>query len=198
MQTPYNVKAVKENIMERLTERRTAKTTDSSREGGSRRGDNMLQLVIQTSVSSLEIQKFNDMTDFDIQTSPGDVWEELNNFNCDYFDSQLTLENNMEKKYIKMTLPANEEENTSELVLKIKFFDLQPQQEEGEEDQEEDEFEEPRRLRVRFTKKRGDLRRWYEIFGEMQETVFDDLLLAPRLHQEGENLTAESDEQLSN
>jgi serine/threonine protein kinase len=97
MQTPYNVKTIKENIMERLTERRTAKTTDSSREGSSRRGDNMLQLVRQTSVSNLEIQKFNDMTDFDIQTSPGDVWEELNNFNCDYFDSQLTLENNMEK-----------------------------------------------------------------------------------------------------
>merc|ERR1712159_828681 len=197
MQTPYNVKSVKEGIMERLTERRTAKTTDSSREGSSRRGDDMLHLVRQTSVSNLEIQKFNDMTDFDIQTSPGDVWEELNNFNCDYFDSQLTLENNMEKKYIKLTLPANEEENTSELVLKIKFFDLQPQLEGEEEEQEEDEFEEPRRLRVRFTKKRGDLRRWYEIFGEMQETVFDDLLLAPRLHQE-QHLTATSDEQLSN
>jgi len=73
--------------MERLTERRTAKTTDSSREGSSRRGDDMLQLVRQTSVSNLEIQKFNDMTDFDIQTSPGEVWEELNTFNCDYFDS---------------------------------------------------------------------------------------------------------------
>jgi len=67
------------------------------------------------------------MTDFDIQTTPGDVWEELNNFNADYFESQLTLENNMEKKYIKLTLPANEEENTSELILKIKFFDLQPE-----------------------------------------------------------------------
>jgi len=136
------------------------------------------------------------MTDFDIQTTPGEVWEELNNFNADYFESQLTLENNMEKKYIKLTLPANEEENTSELVLKIKFFDLQPQQD-GEEEQEEDDFEEPRRLRVRFTKKRGDLRKWYEIFGEMQETVFDDLLLAPRLHQEEYN-TAASDEQISN
>jgi len=137
------------------------------------------------------------MTDFDIQTTPGDVWEELNNFNADYFDSQLTLENNMEKKYIRLTLPANEEEKTSELMLKIKFFDLQPP-EEGDDEQEEDDFEEPRRLRVRFIKKRGDLRKWYEIFGEMQETVFDDLLLAPRLHQEGEYLTAASDEQISN
>lgn len=31
--------------------------------------------------------KFNDMTDFDIQASPGTVWEELNNFNDDFFDS---------------------------------------------------------------------------------------------------------------
>merc|ERR1712183_1083474 len=114
----------KEGILERLTERRTAKTTDSSREGSSKRGDEMLQLVRQTSVSNLEIQKFNDMTDFDIQTTPGEVWEELNNFNADYFESQLALENNMEKQYIKLTLPANEEENTQDLVLKIKFFDL--------------------------------------------------------------------------
>jgi hypothetical protein len=47
----------------------------------------MLELVRQTSASNLEIQKFNDMTDFDIQTTPGEVWEELNNFNADYFDS---------------------------------------------------------------------------------------------------------------
>jgi len=100
----------------------------------------------------------------------------------------------MEKQHIKITLPGNEEENTEDLVLKVKFFDLQPQNEEGEEEQEEDEFEEPKRLRVRFTKKRGDLMKWYEIFGDMQETVFDDLLLAPRLHQDAENLTAASDE----
>jgi hypothetical protein len=88
-------------------------------------------------------------------------------------------------------------EHLENQVLKVKFFDLQPA-EEGDDEQEEDDFEEPRRLRVRFTKKRGDLRKWYEIFGEMQETVFDDLLLAPRLHQEGEHLTADSDEQISN
>lgn len=41
---------------------------------------------------------------------------------------------------------------------------------------------EPTRLRVRFTKKRGDLMKWYDIFSDMQETVFDDLLLAPRIH----------------
>jgi len=55
MNTPYNCKQVKETIMERLTEKRTAKTTDSSREGSSKRGDEMLQLVRQTSLANLEI-----------------------------------------------------------------------------------------------------------------------------------------------
>jgi len=95
MQVPYSVKVTKENILEKLTERRTAKTTDTSRGSSGNRGDQMLELVRQT--SALEVQKFNDMTDFDIQTTPGEVWEELNNFNADYFDSQLTLESNVEK-----------------------------------------------------------------------------------------------------
>ena len=55
MQTPYDVKTTKENIVEKLTEKRTAKTTDTSRSGSNNRGDNMLQLVRQTSVSNLEI-----------------------------------------------------------------------------------------------------------------------------------------------
>jgi len=55
MQTPFSVKSVKENILEKLSEKRTAKTTDSSREGSNQRGDNMLQLVRQTSASNLEI-----------------------------------------------------------------------------------------------------------------------------------------------
>jgi len=52
--------------------------------------------------------KFNDMTDFDIQTDPGEIWEELNNFNSDYFESKLKLESNLEKQYIKLCLPGDE------------------------------------------------------------------------------------------
>lgn len=78
-----------------------------------------------------------------------------------------------------MTLPG-EAEVEDDLVLKLKFFELQP--ENSEEDNQEEESYEPKRLRVRFTKKRGDLLKWYSIFGDMQETVFDDLLLAPRSH----------------
>jgi serine/threonine protein kinase len=65
MQVPYSVKTTRENILEKLTERRTAKTTDTSRASSGNRGDNMLELI-RENASNLEIQKFNDMTDFDI------------------------------------------------------------------------------------------------------------------------------------
>jgi len=75
-------------------------------------------------------------------------------------------------------LPSSDKETSDDLVLKLKFFELQTASSE-----EESEDYEPKRLRVRFTKKRGDLMKWYDIFSDMQETVFDDLLLAPRIHQ---------------
>jgi len=55
----------------------------------------MLELVRQK--SDIEIKKFNDMTDFDIQATPIVFWEELNNFNNEYFDNELTLESNLQK-----------------------------------------------------------------------------------------------------
>ena len=51
----------------------------------------MLDFVRQQK-SDLDLFKFNDMTDHDIDVSPGDVWEQLQEFNCDYFDNQLKLE----------------------------------------------------------------------------------------------------------
>jgi len=85
----------------------------------------MLELVRQTSVSNLEAQKFNDKTDFDIQANPSIIWEELNNFNANYFESKMTLECNLEKQYIKATMPGEAgKDSNDDLVLKIKFFDL--------------------------------------------------------------------------
>lgn len=193
MQVPYNVKETKDSLLDKLSEKRSTKTAESSGDDRNSRGiDQMLELVRQTSVSDLENLKFNDKTDFDIEADPGVLWEELNNFNSDYFDSKMNLECNTEKQYIKATVPG---ESNDDLVLKIKFFDLKQQNnsEENEDEAEEDE-DEPRRLRVRFTKKRGDLFKWYDIFQDMQDTVFDDLLLAPLNHHNAENLTTASDE----
>jgi hypothetical protein len=57
-----------------------------------------------------------------------------------------------------------------------------------------EEDDEPMRLRMRLVKKKGDLARWYEIFKDMQDTVFEDTLLAPRIHH-AEVLTTASDEE---
>jgi len=35
---------------------------------------------------------------------------------------------------------------------------------------------------MRFIKKRGDLAEWYELFGQMKDTVLEDILLAPEAH----------------
>ena len=45
MQKPYSIKLTRENLMERLNDKRSAKTTDSSREENNSRGDQLLQLV---------------------------------------------------------------------------------------------------------------------------------------------------------
>lgn len=76
----------------------------------------MLQLVRQTT-ENLEVFKFNDMTDHDIDVTPGLIFEELNNFNSDYFDSQLKIESNLDKKHIRMSMEG--------LDVKVKFFQLE-------------------------------------------------------------------------
>ena len=77
----------------------------------------------------------------------------------------------------------DESEENSMLLIKLKFFELPAGSEEDEE---------AKRFRVRIVKKRGEIAKWYEIFKQMQETVFtkeapngesEMILLAPRTHQ---------------
>ena len=164
----------RQSILEKLVELRSKKTCDSSREAANSRAidEPLLELVRQTSVKNLELFKFNDMTDHDIDVTPGTIWEDLNEFNCEYFDNKLQLEQNFEKQYFKLRY---EDPETSKLEVKITFLDLKATEEEDDEDA-------PRRLRMRLVKKRGDLSQWYSIFKDMQDTVFEDTLLAPRVH----------------
>jgi len=101
----------------------------------------MLDFVREASISQLELFRFNDMTDHDIEVSPGDIWEDLQTFNAEYFDSRLKVEQNCEKKFFKLSL-ADE----TPLEVKIKFLALN-----------EDSDSCAPRYRVRFIKKRGDL-----------------------------------------
>jgi len=59
----------------------------------------MTGLIREASVSQLELYKFNDMVDFDIDVSPGHLWEEIQMFNIDLYDDRLQLEMNSEKKF---------------------------------------------------------------------------------------------------
>lgn len=103
MLKPMDMKASRAQILEKLQEQRSAKTADSStRDGGSSRGDAMLELVRQISAGNLERYAFNDMTDLDIDYEPGVIYEELNNFNTEYFESKLKVETNLDKKWIKL------------------------------------------------------------------------------------------------
>ena len=85
----------------------------------------------------------------------------------------MILEQNEKKKYFMIEVP---EDN---LKVKVKFLELK----EEESNQSEDE-DCPRRLRIKFNRKQGDISAWYSIFNEMKESIFDDILLAPRLHHE--------------
>lgn len=150
MQKPYSNKMTRQNILEKLSELRSKKTCDSSREAANSRAvdEPMLELVRQTSVKNLELFKFNDMTDHDIDVTPGTIWEDLNEFNCEYFDNKLQLEQNFEKQYFKLRY---EDPESSKLEVKITFLDLKATEE------EDDDEDAPRRLRMRLVKKRGDL-----------------------------------------
>jgi len=58
------------------------------------RGGDMKELVRQASTSQLELYKFNDFVDHDIEMTPGNLWEELNMFNEDLFEGKLKLDYN--------------------------------------------------------------------------------------------------------
>jgi len=129
----------------------------------------MFEFVRQ--VSTVDLYKFNDMTDFDIEVAPAVVWDELRVFNEDFFDGKMKLEQNLEKKHFIIEVPDED------LKVKVKFIDLNVVEEDDDED-------EPRRVRVRFTKKRGDTPTWYNILNEMKEANFSEILLAPENHHD--------------
>lgn len=62
------------------------------------------------------------MTDYDIDYDPGVVFEELENFNKEFYESKLKIEKNGEKQWLK--IHQDETEAASALKIKIKFFDV--------------------------------------------------------------------------
>ena len=127
------------------------------------------------------------MTDHDIDVAPGEILEQLNTFNCEYFEDNLEIVPNFDKQNIKLML------KNQNLEVKIKFFELDQGDQEDEDEEEEDSYEFNKRLRMRLVKKKGDLATWYEVFDKMKSTVFDGLLLAPETHETETLETNDSD-----
>jgi hypothetical protein len=170
---PFSVKMTRSTIMEKLNDKRSEKTAHMSKEDDKNyRGGDMKELIRQPSESQLELYKFNDLVDHDVEVMPGTIWEELNMFNEDLFEGKLKLDYNSDKQYMTIEM-SDPETGALDFLVKAKFFALN--------NTEEDE---PMRLRLRLTKKRGDLQKWYDVLNEMKETGFDEILLAPLSHQE--------------
>jgi len=139
-----DMKAYASEILSELNEKRSAATAASSRDDTSVRGDLCLDLVRQQSV--IDLRRFNDQTDFDIDVAPGVIWDDIQRFNTEFKEELLTLEK-IDNKCIKITEKAATED-AADLVVKVKFFQLDPpSQEDGV----------PARTRVRFNKKSGDI-----------------------------------------
>lgn len=151
---------IRTNILSELAEKRSQMTADTSRDDVASRGDKMLDLVKQSSV--INFRTFNDMTDHDIDVTPGVIWDDLNTFNEEHLEGGLKIEK-VDGKHILMTLPG-EEGVSQDLVVKVKFLAI-PDSE---------------RTRVRFIRKRGEIDRWYSMFKDMKDAGMEEVLLAPQ------------------
>ena len=153
MQAPFDIKTVRDEILENLESKRELQTADTSREDVDSRGDKMLDLVKMS--SEVEVSRFNDVTDYDVDVVPGVIWDDLNSFNSDHYAGKMKIQYK-EHKYIKM--------NMDEIEVKVKFFKHE---------------EDSSRIRVRFLRKKGDIQTWYKILKEMKEALMKDILLQP-------------------
>lgn len=88
-----------------LSEKRSQQTADTSRDDVVSRGDLMLDLVRQQTV--VDLAKFNDQTDFDIDVAPGIIWDDLNTFKAEQMP-ELEIEH-IDNKCIKLTKKALDE-----------------------------------------------------------------------------------------
>jgi len=164
---PVDMKQIRSDILNELAEKRSAQTQDTSREDVNSRGDAMLDLVRETSV--VDLCRFNDMKDHDIDVVPGVIWDDINTFNVEHCDSMMQIEK-VEGKCLKITLPGEtgEDGTSNDLVVKVKFYKLASS-----------DPEQASRTRVRFVRKRGDLEKWYSLFRDMKDAIMEDVLLAP-------------------
>ena len=111
--------------------------------------------------------KFHDHTDFIFEGVPGNVFETLQEINETYHEGKWNVER-IEKKHIKLTIPDGDEENP-DTVVKIKFY-----KHDGD------------KLLAHFSRKSGNILKWYETFKTMKSEEGLDYLGSPNVQIEYE------------
>lgn len=132
---PFSVKLTRSSIMDKLNEKRMEKNTNASSrdEDKTYRGGDMKELVRQVSESELQLYKFNDMVDHDIEVMPGQLWEELNEFNEELFEAKLNLNYNVDKKHMTIEM-LDQDTGCQQFLVKAKFYALNNEIEDNESD----------------------------------------------------------------
>ena len=95
------------------------------------------------------------MTDYVFSGKPGNVHHALDEYSQENPECKLTLEH-VQYKHILIKVPA-EDDDEHETVVKAKFY------EQGEE------------LLVSFTRKQGNIAKWYALLEKMKATSLDFL-----------------------
>lgn len=131
--------------------------------------------IIRKGKHVLQIRKFNDMTDHDIDVDPVIIFEDLGRFNVENLNDKMKIEyiedKGEDKNYVKLTIkddgslpgvtkPDEEadqaqgpgDEENEDIIIKVKFFQISDT-----------------RTRVRFVLKQGNIMTWYQIFKQMKE-----------------------------
>jgi len=71
------------------------------------------------------------MVDHDIEVMPGQLWEELNEFNEELFEGKLNLNYNVDKKHMTIEM-LDTDTGCQEFLVKAKFFALNNEIEDDE------------------------------------------------------------------
>lgn len=154
MQASCNVKKIQNALLSELTEKRSSATSATSGNKGDARGEELTDLVLEERKG--QVCAFHDQSDFIYEGVPGNLFDAMQQFNEEEFESKMQLEH-VAGKHIKLTIPAADAEEP-DTVVKVKFYKHGDNQ-----------------LLAHFSRKSGDIMNWYRHIDTMKATALDFL-----------------------
>ena len=91
------------------------------------------------------------MTDYIFEGKPGNIFDDIDKYNQEMFENKITLEH-VQHKHILLTIKAEDDEE-HDTIIKIKFYEYGPET-----------------LLVNFSRKSGNILKWYDLLKNMKET----------------------------